>query len=245
MIISTSFSVPVTWLSLAGLTVVFNKTTKVVMIQLTNDKKFRLTKKQLAHIMRLPVTGPFYDVSVEHVVSMFNEMGHQPPLTGLSHFRKTDLPWVWNFLFGIFLRCLTGRSLGLDKAKLVVYAMIVGLYYDLNVDYATQLREEFYTGINHTSVTNRVSCARYWSLILRDVYEKQSILVPLLYAKMEFSMYQAPKIVTDDPALFHNMARIPDVMLRKVDPDYPILVNYFSTINPDVQVGVYMQKWVE
>lgn len=99
-------------------------------------------------------------------------MGHQPPLTGISQFKKSSLPCGWNFLFGIFVQCLTGHSVGLYKAKLEIYAMIVGLYYDLNVDYATQLWEEFGPSITHTNVENGVSCARYWSLILRDVYKK-------------------------------------------------------------------------
>lgn len=94
--------------------------------------------------------------------------------------------------------------------------MIVGLYYDLNDDYATQLWEEFGTGISHTYVKNVVSCVRYWSLILKDVYEKEGILVPLEDAKVEFSTYQTPKFVTDDPALFPSVVRIPDVMLRSI-----------------------------
>ena len=73
-------------------------------------------------------------------------MGHQPPLTGISNFCKNTLPYVWNFLFGIFLRCLVGRSVGLDKAKLEVYALIAGLYYDLNVNYVSRLWEEFGNG---------------------------------------------------------------------------------------------------
>ena len=62
---------------------------------------------------------------------MFNEMGHQPPLTGIRDFKKSGLPTIWNFLFGIFLRCLTGRMVGLDKGRMEVYAMVAGLYYDL------------------------------------------------------------------------------------------------------------------
>lgn len=70
---------------------------------------------------------------------MFNETGHQPPLTKINDFMKSSSPCICNFLFGIFLRCLTGRSVVLDKAKLEVYAMVVGLYYDLQVYYATTL----------------------------------------------------------------------------------------------------------
>ena len=89
--------------------------------------------------MKLPYSCTFYEVTNEHVIHMFNEIGHQHVLTGISLFWKSSLPCVLNFLFGIILRCLIGRSSGLDKAKLEVYAMFVGLYYNLNVDYVTQI----------------------------------------------------------------------------------------------------------
>lgn len=126
------------WLSLARSTTVFNKTTKVVTFQQTNEKMYKITKRQFAQILNLLNTGPFYEVTIEQIVHMFNMMGYEPPLTRISHFCKTALPYVWNLSFRIFLRCLIGRSLGLDKAKLGVYAMIAGLYDDLNFDYVTQ-----------------------------------------------------------------------------------------------------------
>ena len=38
-----------------------------------------------------------------------------------------------------FLRCLTGRTVGLDRGRMEVYAMVMGLYYDVRIDYGTQL----------------------------------------------------------------------------------------------------------
>ena len=93
---------------------------------------------------------------------MFNEMGHQPPLTRMSDFK-------------------TG---GLDKAKLEVHTMVDGLYYDLQVDYATQLWQGFGNNIANISVVNGVSCAHYLSLILQFVYEKEGILVMLMILKL-------------------------------------------------------------
>lgn len=103
MVMSCLFSVPMTLLSLVGSTLAFNKITKVVMFQLTNEKKYKLTQKHFAQIMKLPVTGPFYEVTIEKVVSTLNEQGHQPRLIVLSHFCKKALPCVRNLLFGIFL----------------------------------------------------------------------------------------------------------------------------------------------
>lgn len=107
--------------------------------------------------------------------------------------------------------------------------MIAGLHYDLNVDYVTQLWEEFSTSISHTNIMNGFSCARYWSLILRELYDKEGILVPFDVANAKFSNYRPPKVVSDDPILFPTVARIPYAMLQKVDPAPPVLVQYLTT----------------
>lgn len=89
-------------------------------------------------------------------------MGHQPTLVNISSFKKTSqLPSIWSFLFGIILRCLTRRSYGLDKAKPEVYSVMVGLYYGLNVDYASLLWEEFGTSIFHCKPSTGVASPRF------------------------------------------------------------------------------------
>ena len=109
---------------------------------------------------------------------MFNEMGYQPSLTKISDFKKSSLPTIWNFLFGIFLRCLTGRTIGLDKGRMEIYVMVAGIYYNIPVDYSTQLWKEFQKSVEKTNVIHAISCARYWSLILKYFYNKEGILVP-------------------------------------------------------------------
>ena len=85
----------------------------------------------------------------------------------------------------------------------------------------------------------------YWSLNLRQVYDKDGILLPSEDAKVMFKTYRIPKIVTDDPVLLPTVARILDAMLRKLDPAHPNLVHYFTTINLDVQIQVLLPKGEE
>ena len=119
----------------------------------------------------------------------------------------------------IVIRCLIGRSSGLDKTKLEVYLVIVGLYYGLNVDYATDIWEEFGTSISHTNLTNGVPSARFWGLILQEVYHQEDILVLSDVKTVEFPVMAAPHIFVDDHAIFPNVARILDAILKLVDPD--------------------------
>ncbi|CAI9302926.1 unnamed protein product [Lactuca saligna] len=163
----------------------------------------------------IPNNPPFVKPVNSQIIHMFNEMGHQPELEKISDFRKSGLPCIWNFLFGIFLRCLTGRSVGLDRGRVEVYAM-PGKYKFGEGDF----------------------CARYWSLILEKVYEKEAIPVMTDVEVAEFSFYQFPKTVEDDEAIFSRVARIPDAMLRKVSPTHKVLVRYLRNIDTADQTGV-------
>lgn len=76
---------------------------KIVTFQMTNDKKFRLSKKLFAQIMNIPNIEPFYKVTNAQVIHMFNERGYQPTLTKINEFKKSSLPCLGNFLFGLYL----------------------------------------------------------------------------------------------------------------------------------------------
>ncbi|KAL7609165.1 hypothetical protein Lser_V15G10960 [Lactuca serriola] len=211
----SSFSVPMVWLSRAASTTSYNHTADVITFNLTNNKWVKLSKKVFVEILQIPNNPPFVKPVNSQIIHMFNEMGHQPELEKISDFRNSGLPCIWNFLFGIFLRCLTGRSIGLDRGRVEVYDMVMGIYYDINVDYATQLWKEFVKSLENTNSEKGISCARYWSLIMEKVYEKEAIPVMIDVEVAEFSFYQFPKTVQDDEAIFSRVARIPDAMLRK------------------------------
>ena len=156
-----SFEVPMTWLSMASSTASYNKATDVITFNRVNEKRIRLTKKTFTQIVEIPNSTPLFQPSSAQILFMFNKMGHQPPLIKISYFKKFGLPCIWNFLVGIYLRCLTGRSVGLGNRRMEVYAMVAGLYYDLNVDFATHMWKEFVKTLENTNMVKGISCARY------------------------------------------------------------------------------------
>lgn len=129
-------------------------------------------------------------------------------MTGTSLFHKSSLPCLWSFLFGIVLWCLIGHSSGVNKEILEVYDFLVGIYYDLNVGYATQLWEEFSTAITHTNLANGVSYARYWSLISSKFMKKEGILVHSEDEKADFSTLATPQLLVDDPVIFQLLLEL-------------------------------------
>lgn len=226
-----SFSTTMQWLSLVASTDVYNKTTKVVTFQISSTKTKKLTKKQFTQILLLPSSGNFSEVSTDQVIYMFNEMGHQPTLTNISHFKKLSLPCVLSLRFRIVLRCLIGRSIGLDKAKLEVYLVVAGIYYGLNVDYASMLWEEFGTSISHSKLATGVSSARFWGLIMKEIYSREDILIPSDVDTAEFPSMIVPKIAMNDATIFPVVSRIPNSMLKLMDPKNSLFLKYFLSID--------------
>ena len=82
------------------------------------SKTRKLTRKQFAQILKLPVLGTFYEVSTDQVFHMFNDIGHQSILTGISHFKKSNLPCIWSFYLGLCYVAYADKDLGSTKPNL-------------------------------------------------------------------------------------------------------------------------------
>lgn len=76
-------------------------------------------------------------------------MGHTPSMTIISEFKKSNFPFIWNFLFRLVIRCLTGRNFGLNKAKPRLMQILHGIHYHEPIDFASILWEEFVTHVSH------------------------------------------------------------------------------------------------
>lgn len=86
--------------------------------------------------------------------------------------------------------------------------------------------KSFLKSVENTDAVDGVSCARYWSLILRYAYEKEGVLVPTDEPNAEFVKYHYLKTIEDDVSIFPTVARILVGMLKMVDPLNPVLEDY-------------------
>ncbi|CAH1448792.1 unnamed protein product [Lactuca virosa] len=145
---------------------IYNKDVDVVTFQMESKGTKKLVKKQFTQILQLSAEGPFEVPSFDQVLPILNEMGYNPPISVISDFRKSKLPILWSFFFGVMIHCLTGRNSSLDKAKLQLYCVMVVLYYGLKIDYDSLLWDEFTTYVKHSKKASEIASARFWSLIL-------------------------------------------------------------------------------
>lgn len=80
--------------------------------------------------------------------------------------------------------------------------------------------------------------ARFWALILKEIYSQENIIIPGGIEYAEFTMMTAPRVFVDDANVFLNVARIPDSMLKLIDPTNPLLVNYLLSIDSTTRIDV-------
>ncbi|KAI3510859.1 hypothetical protein L1887_17996 [Cichorium endivia] len=183
-----------------------------------NTKKVQLTKEKFAEALHLPIYNSKEMVvpSADQLVAMFNEMGYEPLLEKISMFKKAQLPDLWRYFFSIFLRCLSGRTYGLDSASVAFQGLLYGIYYDVKVDFASILWTDFCSHINHSLKGTEIANARFWAIVVHAQYQKSGYVPDPSLTEMRFTPIAIPAL-DEVPAAF--CAQIPEGMLSKVSDD--------------------------
>lgn len=97
---------------------------------------------------------------------------------------------------------------------------MVGFYYGLDVYYASLLWEEFGNSVSQSKLAIGVLSARFWGLILREVYTQEDVIFPTDVDNAEFPSMTVHKILVDDAKIFPNVSRLCDSMLKLVNPTH-------------------------
>ncbi|KAI3782314.1 hypothetical protein L2E82_12356 [Cichorium intybus] len=192
-------------------------------------KKVQLTKEKFAEALHLPIYDPTEIVtpSAEQLVDMFNEMGYFPQLEKISLFKKNQLPDLWRYFFSIFLRCLSGRTSGLDSASVAFQSMLFGIYYDVKVDYASILWADFCSHINHSLKGTEISNARFWAIVVHAHYQKTGYVADVSLPEMRYTPITISPL-DNEPAAY--CAQIPVAMLSKVPMECIEVSSYRNTL---------------
>lgn len=167
-----SFAISMKSLTLDCSIALSNKDHDLIMFQMEKNAR-RISQRN--NLLRFYVS--FENPTPDHILSLLNEMGYNPPLTHISAFRKSNLPSMWCFFFGVFILCLNTRNYGLDMEKLQFYTLLASLNYHMKVDYTYLLWEEFTTYVKHSKKAIEIASDRFWSLALIEAYQQVGIQV--------------------------------------------------------------------
>ncbi|CAH1422109.1 unnamed protein product [Lactuca virosa] len=147
-------------------------------IQLVENDNVFLTKHIFLESIGLPssaIRSCYETPSTAHVFQKLLEIGHKVPLDITSNFKKSKLPFTWNFLVHIIIHCLTGKTRGTNQPSTTWRQIIWGIITGRPVDYTTCL----WNDLKEYIVTRNmeIPLTHFWIVCLESLYNVPKILV--------------------------------------------------------------------
>jgi len=95
---------------------------------------------------------------LETVLAFFLHLGYKAPLPKLSVFTNKYLPTIYNTLFTILNRCLTGKNSGIDSVTQPMALIFQGIVEDRYYDYAQLIFSDL---VEMVTMTKRKKSMKY------------------------------------------------------------------------------------
>ncbi|CAH1413593.1 unnamed protein product [Lactuca virosa] len=178
-----------------------------------------------------PKPQTFVTPTSAQLLTMFKEMGYkfedeQEPC--LSRTQKSCLPTPWHFLSSVLTRCLFGSVGGRSKGKTDLCILMYGLFYDINVDYASILWEDFLNFLPASKNKFLIHHPRWWSIIIYDAIHNSNLALgwipegpqPHFLCMTSYRIRMASESGSSQPVI------IPDSILTKLDENSASLCSY-------------------
>lgn len=105
-------------------------------------------------------------------------MGYQGKLKGVAIFKKGKLLVVWQYVFHYVIRCLSGRTGGIDNMGIPLLEIVWSIFTGNPVNYGNNLWEDFLQYISKGNPKERMlelTSARFWSLCLVDLHKDANL----------------------------------------------------------------------
>ncbi|GJX24038.1 hypothetical protein Tco_0228483 [Tanacetum coccineum] len=112
-----------------------------------DKQKFRIDTEVFCEILHICPRLPNQDFneppSKEEMVSFIKELGYTRKCDMLSEIHTDRMHQPWRIFAAIIIRCISGKSTGLDRLRASTAQILWGMFYQKNVDYAALLWEDF------------------------------------------------------------------------------------------------------
>jgi len=97
-----------------------------VHLNLVNDSLVILTKEKFLTSINLLIhpSIKIFTPSLSDITTALYQMGYQKPIRGVGEFKKNQLPAVWQFVCHFVIRCLSGRTGGIDNMGLKLLELV-------------------------------------------------------------------------------------------------------------------------
>ncbi|CAI9266058.1 unnamed protein product [Lactuca saligna] len=170
-------------------------------------------------LLKFPASADHVDpetISSSSILEMFYQMGYLENLALLSKFIKPNIPSVWNGLFMLFFKSFFERVIGSDSANKLFCTLIYGLYKGINLDYRSVLWAQLVQSTLSSSRHSKISCARFWSVIVKRDIDCLHIQVNEIFVLATIPVLHTSNFMVSDHTKFSFVGSIPEAMLNYV-----------------------------
>lgn len=116
-------------------------------------------------------TPAFVTPTIDQLITMLMEMGYifeKDKEKNISRIKKACLPSQWHFLIFVITRCLLKSVGGGSRGITNLWTIMYSLYYDVKVEYASIIWENFLTNLPASKNYFKVDHTLWWSTIIHD-----------------------------------------------------------------------------
>ena len=238
----TAENMPVKVVSHAFMTVMAvpdDKTKTTIQFRLLDDTPYVLTKAFFFKAIGLSYPGDLEYVvpSQEQIKNFLQNIYYQGDESKThSEILKKLLPTIWESLGTTLSKCLTGRVGSSEYISREIVEIMYGIYTGIPQDFYSTIWNGFRSySIQPVDKKPEVKLARFWSLVLVDVYEDLKKAIPSQKGDEVLVVSKFQGIVKNEAQQqkFGPPFELPEHMLNVIPEDFTVLAEYKRIVSRD------------
>ncbi|CAI9264261.1 unnamed protein product [Lactuca saligna] len=158
-----------------------------------------------------------YGVSLQPIIECLR---HSPLALALS--MAENVPLVHLYRAYSTTKWVTGS----DSASKFFCTFIYGLYHGIKLDYGSILWVQLVQSTLSTTRHSKISCARFWSIIVHRAITKLNITVIEECIIATIPIFHILNFIMSDPTKFNFIGSLPEAMLNCVPIDNELINKY-------------------
>src|SRR6187200_988385 len=181
--------------------------------------------------------APYCSPSDDDLKHFMLEIGYSdnPPI--LSDIKKAKFPVVWHYATNLIIRCIAGKTGGMDAIVKHHLSLLWGLYYNRNINVGSIIFADFCKWAN-TKHKTEVLHARFWALVLSKIFTlRKNLVVDKALDVFKATTLERYTVNKSCPA---EVRKLPQHMLALIGLDSILVKDYLkkssALLEPNVDV---------
>ncbi|KAL4579239.1 hypothetical protein LXL04_015377 [Taraxacum kok-saghyz] len=184
---------------------------------------------------------PFESPSNEELKRFMLEIGYSDNPPNVSDIKKAKFPVSWHYAINLIIRCIAGKTGGVDAIFKNHLWLLWGLYYNRNVNVGTIIFADFCKWANSKNKTE-VLHARFWALVLSKIYSlKKDLMIDRALDVFKATTLEKYTVNKTCPA---EVRKLPQHMLALIGLESDLVKSYLKKSSALLEPGVDVPEMI-